>query len=294
MSNLASNCDDSFYQPPFSNLLQAADPSSRFWNYAGDHGLKQLPETSHDALTNLTVPSNPSNYPYAQPSVYPSYDPVHSSNSIPSTSRDPHVLATPSRGGNNTTTFGRDSHFPNDALSELYRIIKVSSFVLNHQLEPVLSSEEGRTLVKAILYVPDCPNAAWEDSDRSVFTLFIDCKAYMCLICGRQKTSLERVIGCVRSHLGHRPFICPGAVVGCASCKRRKSPARFFASSLVDDHVKGQTNKYKCPDSECDAMIRRGGMQRHWNSMHKGRPFPIEIFPEYGKRKKPTSLSVSS
>lgn len=150
MSNLASNCDDSFYQPPFSNLLQAADPSSRFWNYAGDHGLKQLPETSHDALTNLTVPSNPSNYPYAQPSVYPSYDPVHSSNSIPSTSRDPHVLATPSRGGNNTTTFGRDSHFPNDALSELYRIIKVSSFVLNHQLEPVLSSEEGRTLVKAI------------------------------------------------------------------------------------------------------------------------------------------------
>jgi hypothetical protein len=40
-----------------------------------------------------------------------------------------------------------------------------------------------------------------------------------CLICGNQKTSAQRALECVRSHLGYRPFHCGGSSQGCKKCR---------------------------------------------------------------------------
>ncbi|KIM22612.1 hypothetical protein M408DRAFT_282907 [Serendipita vermifera MAFF 305830] len=184
-------------------------------------GLIRFSESNHGALDNLTAQPHPANNPYSQPLAYLPFGPSLSGSSTPSRIHPSHLSTAPFPHGNTATAFSSNSYFPNDALSQLYGLVKESPFILNNQPEPVLSSEEGQTLVRAVLHVPDCPEVAWQKSDRSIFTLFVDCKAYKCLICGHKKTSLERAVGCVRSHLRHRPFACPGEAFGCTSCKKR-------------------------------------------------------------------------
>jgi len=114
--------------------------------------------------------------------------------------------------------FGPRSIFPNEALARLLSLTSLSPFVLNHRLEPTVDSEEGQALIQNIRYLPDCPTTALQWSTLSIFTLFVNFQHRRCLLCGSKKTSLERAVGCVRSHLDHRPFICGIHSVRCASC----------------------------------------------------------------------------
>ena len=116
--------------------------------------------------------------------------------------------------------FGTDSPFRNDALAALCRLIKGSNFILNHQLEPTISSADGQALISMISHLPGCPPMARDRSDQSIFTLLVDCQARRCLICRSTKTSKERAVCCIRSHFRHRPFVCRGEVAGCLSCKK--------------------------------------------------------------------------
>ncbi|KIM30365.1 hypothetical protein M408DRAFT_328363 [Serendipita vermifera MAFF 305830] len=49
----------------------------------------------------------------------------------------------------------------------------------------------------------------------------------------------------------------------------------------------------------CGVELRRDGMRRHWNSMHKQMPFPFHEHPRYrrltvGSKQTVTSVSASS
>jgi hypothetical protein len=52
----------------------------------------------------------------------------------------------------------------------------------------------------------------------SILNVFVDSVEKRCLVCGATKTSMPRILGCVRSHLGLRPFTCPGLQKGCRKC----------------------------------------------------------------------------
>jgi hypothetical protein len=52
----------------------------------------------------------------------------------------------------------------------------------------------------------------------SILNVFVDSVEKKCLVCGATKTSMPRTLGCVRSHLGLRPFTCPGPQEGCRKC----------------------------------------------------------------------------
>jgi hypothetical protein len=79
------------------------------------------------------------------------------------------------------------------------------------------------------------------------------------------------------------------------------SPARFFTDAQLKDHIKGQEVRYPClfqgwwvyhSDNRCvgrsthktflsKSKLRRGGMRRHWKSMHPNTSFPKGTYPSY-------------
>jgi hypothetical protein len=118
--------------------------------------------------------------------------------------------------------FGRYSPFPNEALAKLLPLIVGSSFISAHQLEPTIDSEEGQALLSEIVYFTDCPPRALQISNLSIFTLMVDFSSRKCLICGSSKTSIDRAVGCIRSHLDHRPFVCGGGgSICCVRCGKK-------------------------------------------------------------------------
>jgi hypothetical protein len=115
--------------------------------------------------------------------------------------------------------FRLPSNFPSEARARLLDLIIQASFIKAHQLEPSIDSSEGQVLLKNVWDLPDCPPMAFQKSNLSIFALLIDLNVRRCLICGSAKSSLDRAIGCVRSHLDHRPFVCGGEPAGCFRCR---------------------------------------------------------------------------
>lgn len=102
------------------------------------------------------------------------------------------------------------------------------------QLEPTVGSLEGGRLVG----VPPSDMRSTIATGRSIYAIFVKTvysKARICLICGANKCSLERALGCIRSHLGLRPFTCGGVAEGCGLCDGRSeyvSTCLFYAYQL--------------------------------------------------------------
>lgn len=164
-------------------------------------------------------------------------------------------------------------------LRSLFDIILASDFYLENRLEPLIGSAEGDAFLfqdeDLKFYVQ--PRFA----GKSVYCPFIEEQFNKCRICNSTKTSPIRVLSCVRSHLDHRPFRCPGIAEDCRRCDPVYGYARFFSRALLRDHITSQTQKYKCSYEGCPSILRRGGMRRHWNTAHKGVPFPQDVYPGY-------------
>lgn len=148
----------------------------------------------------------------------------------------------------------------------LNRVLE-AAFYQNGDREPTMSSIESSTILGTL-------NRRRCRDNVSIYRIFVNEKGTNCLMCGKKSTSMTRLIGCVRKHLDHRPFICRGHDDDCETCPAGEESARFFTKALLDDHIKGQTKKYTCSHPNCNASLRRGGLRRHWNSMHKGEPYP--------------------
>jgi hypothetical protein len=127
--------------------------------------------------------------------------------------------------------FRSNSAFPNEACAKLLEFISQSTFIGSNQLEPSIDSDEGQRLLKNIRDMSDCPPMAFQKSNLSIFALLVDINSRRCLICNSAKSSLDRAIGCVRSHLNHRPFVCGGEPAGCVRCKD------YARSDMFESHT---------------------------------------------------------
>ncbi|PVF92072.1 hypothetical protein CPB86DRAFT_663205, partial [Serendipita vermifera] len=85
-------------------------------------------------------------------------------------------------------------------------------------------------------------------SDKSIYWLLIEETGNTCRMCGSVRGSQERAIACVRSDLGHRPFVCSGGKIGCLVCGPEPyvAHARFCSKAQLEDHIRNQTQKLKC------------------------------------------------
>lgn len=111
--------------------------------------------------------------------------------------------------------FTPSSGQPDEHLRSCLDRVLDASFYRNDELEPKLDSEDGITILG---FPTDSRLSSNFIMSKSVYHLFIDAKKKACLICNQSKGTVLRATGCVRGHLGHRPFRCTGEAAGCASC----------------------------------------------------------------------------
>jgi hypothetical protein len=114
--------------------------------------------------------------------------------------------------------FSATSRYPDPIHRRLLLAFRKSQPYLCDQLEPILGSQEAEWLL-AQIETDSCKFIIGRDrAGKSILSVFIDTTSMSCLMCGKVKSSLKRALGCVRAHLGYRPFWCSGASVGCRTC----------------------------------------------------------------------------
>jgi hypothetical protein len=114
--------------------------------------------------------------------------------------------------------FTKHSRYENSTLRFLLDSSLTSEFLNQDREEPSLGTHEGNCILASMKSL--CFELSNEDipSGGSIYAFFIGESGKLCLICGKHKTSLQRGIECVRSHLNHRPFVCGGETTGCEAC----------------------------------------------------------------------------
>jgi hypothetical protein len=90
-----------------------------------------------------------------------------------------------------------------------------------HLPEPRLGTEEG----DAILQHLEKANGIQFPHHRirrgsPLSSLLTDSARHQCLLCDSIKTTSQRAVECVGSHLDYRPFWCGGYTAGCFTCRR--------------------------------------------------------------------------
>lgn len=127
--------------------------------------------------------------------------------------------ATPSK--HNAKTKGRSLNIDSSASLEapqrsFLNLVQQSNFYSENRLEPRIGSPEADALFGQEDAIKTFIKA--RSKGRSIYTLLIDKPSYTCQLCKSRKGSLVRALSCVRSHLDHRPFRCPGAQSDCKTC----------------------------------------------------------------------------
>jgi hypothetical protein len=120
-----------------------------------------------------------------------------------------------------TIAFLPHSPFPNGALAHFLDLIKTSAFIWFNQFEPSINSEAGQDLLRTVSNHHGCPPIPDQHSGQSIYILMVDRSTKQCLMCGQTKSSLERAITCIRTHLGHKPFVCGGYSAKCLTCGKK-------------------------------------------------------------------------
>jgi hypothetical protein len=123
------------------------------------------------------------------------------------------------------TLFTAQSDRPNEYLRQCLNRIRVASFYLQGEHEPTQNTPDGL----AILQTTPLSSSR---SDPSIYRIFLD--GTLCLMCGEEKKSVPRAVGCVRKHLDHRPFRCRGQLDGCENCS--SGNGYVFHDYFMDKH----------------------------------------------------------
>ncbi|PVF92218.1 hypothetical protein CPB86DRAFT_226964 [Serendipita vermifera] len=156
---------------------------------------------------------------------------------------------------------------------------KLLEYILNtdwyrdNDPEPRLGSPEANDILFCldIFHSASFPSSCIK-TGRSLYALLTDPSLYKCLMCGSAKSSAQRAVECVRSHIRHKPFKCGGWSSGCGICRAGRVPMRFSSGRLLREHEQSAERRIVC--EACGAELCRKGLRRHWNMMHKELPFP--------------------
>ncbi|KAG8819598.1 hypothetical protein FRC19_009672 [Serendipita sp. 401] len=167
--------------------------------------------------------------------------------------------------------FTADSSHPDIQRRALLEKILKSPFYLSQEHEPRLDLSDAGFI--PLMTSASLSLACGAPRKGSIYSVFVDPNAKACLFCDKAHRSIERTIGCVRKHLGHRPFACRGEIDGCNSCTDLRR-SRFFTQSHLQDHITKQNKRDRCTFPNCNGSVRIGGIRRHYESMHPSVPFP--------------------
>jgi hypothetical protein len=116
------------------------------------------------------------------------------------------------------TAFTQQSNHPDERLRSLLDRVLEASFIRDHQLEPTQDSVEG-WLIMGDDFIDHGSSSTYSPAPcGSIYRPFISGAEHMCLFCGSTRGGISRALGCVRRHLGHRPFPCKGRLGDCTTC----------------------------------------------------------------------------
>jgi hypothetical protein len=106
------------------------------------------------------------------------------------------------------------------AFRDLLDLVRNSGFYLRDEHEPIIGTEEGDAFLAQSDKIQEYLGQSLRSQvrDKSIYHLLIDEKSTRCRLCGASKSAPVRVLQCVRAHLDHRPFHCPGIGEGCKRC----------------------------------------------------------------------------
>jgi hypothetical protein len=114
--------------------------------------------------------------------------------------------------------FSKDAIYPNPYLRSCLDRLLQSRFYRENDHEPTIGSLEGDLILGGIpTMLALSPLLMWRIGE-SIYIAFIDIAERRCLLCGTVKRSIPIALSCVRSHLNHKPFRCPGKSSGCNLC----------------------------------------------------------------------------
>jgi hypothetical protein len=90
-----------------------------------------------------------------------------------------------------------------------------------HLPEPRLGTEEGDATLRHLEETDDIqfPHHRLRRG-APLSSLLTDSARHRCLLCDSIKTTPQRAVECVGSHLDYRPFWCGGFTAGCLTCRR--------------------------------------------------------------------------
>jgi hypothetical protein len=105
-------------------------------------------------------------------------------------------------------------------LHSLLQSIRNSSFCVENRHEPKIGSEEADQLFNND---DELRRQAYSKlKGKSIYYLFLEEQSRKCVLCGAKKTSTTRAVSCVRSHINHRPYGCPGIKGSCRKCNPQR------------------------------------------------------------------------
>ncbi|KAG8835428.1 hypothetical protein FRC17_003327 [Serendipita sp. 399] len=170
--------------------------------------------------------------------------------------------------------FTDQSPHPDTTRRTLLDEILRSSFYLENEHEPQLSTLEADIILVMAGLDPlaDCVTRK-----GSIYSLLINAVTMACLICDKTHGTTNRALGCVRKHLGHRPFVCKGMRDRCRNC------LESWNGRWLTVHILYKSN----------AHVRLGGIRRHYKTMHPFEPFP-DMKAERKRAKRELELSSTS
>ncbi|KAG8834969.1 hypothetical protein FRC17_006065 [Serendipita sp. 399] len=130
--------------------------------------------------------------------------------------------------------FTDQSPHPDPRRRSLLDAVMHSPFYHEHQHEPRLDAIDAELF--AILW--DFPSFVVAPSkNQSIFSLFVDPGRRECMICAKTHRTSDRALGCIRKHLGHRPFWCGGEKAGCTRCSTSRRVSHVFPQSVHPHHI---------------------------------------------------------
>jgi hypothetical protein len=114
--------------------------------------------------------------------------------------------------------FSKDAIYPNRYLRSCLDRLLQSRFYRENDHEPTIGSLEGDLILGGIPTILASSSHLMWRMGESVYIAFVDIAERRCLLCGTIKRSIPAALSCVRSHLNHKPFLCPGKSSGCNLC----------------------------------------------------------------------------
>ncbi|CAG8675170.1 12719_t:CDS:2, partial [Acaulospora colombiana] len=227
MPSLAPQSTESAYNPPPIFLPEFSFDGAQVHAFNPWEGYYPIPIGNSNTWTEYSSSSSTSSN-LSSPGPFESLD--MSSLESPSllsfaaTDKSQRSVVSPSQGIKvdriALRTMCEDGSHLAPAYRKLLAYILDADCYISHITEPRIGTAEGDRVLQ---YLEEVDGVQFPQhklrADIPLSALLTDPNSRRCLLCGAIKTSAQRAIECVGSHLDYRPFGCTGFTGGCPTCR---------------------------------------------------------------------------